>query len=312
MPSLSGVRRAAFVDDSTQTVVRFDRAHEETQADVREMLGSESSDTRGDDYFTGYESILRWREPDLSSVSQLATWMTDRTRVQMVAVGPQKILQWYEPHYIRTSQTTNTSVGDVDPLNAEMRYAGGDGTDGSGNIVGYPNGSHRIYASRNALYPLAYDTGQGLVDTDGNDIPDGYTFTVGSFSGQSMIAGLYQTFGPTDGSIARRGTDLIMPIASQTWTLSVQVDQLHDDGDTFIELFVLSASGVQVASNRTTVSTTGRASVSITTPDAGGSFPPYTLRPVIAGIENASANNAKLRIREPALRVDGGTSYVTR
>jgi len=308
MPSLSGVRKAAFVDDSTKTVVRFDRAHEETQADVREMLGSESSDTRGDDYFAGYESVVRWREPDLSSVSQLATWMADRTRVQMVAVGPQKILQWYEPHYIRTSQTTNTNVGDVDPLNAEMRYGGGDGTDGDGNIVGYPNGSHRIYVSRNALHPLAYDAEYSLIDTDNDGIPDGYSNSaaLGGLQDPDVINGVFEAFGNTAFQAALRGK-VVMPIPNLTWTLSVEVLQLHDDGDTIIGIVENDTTQAEVQRQEQIVTSTGRVSVSLTT-----GADTYSVIGIIAKTTNVNAQNTKVKVTKPALRVDGGTSYVTR
>jgi len=57
---LSGVEKAAFFDPngSVNDTVRFTRAHEDTTMNVREMLGAESADTRGDDYFVGYESVM--------------------------------------------------------------------------------------------------------------------------------------------------------------------------------------------------------------------------------------------------------------
>ena len=307
MPRLSGVEDAAFVDDSTKTVVRFTRAHEDTVVDVRQMLESESSDTRGDDYFTGYESTVEWYEPDLSSASQLATWMSGRTQIQMVAIGPETIVQWYEPHYVFAQQETNTNVGDVDPLRGRMRYGGGDGTNSSGTIVGYPNGSHRIYISKNALHPLAYDAGDSLIDIDGNGTPDGYAYTLGTLSGEAVNSGVYEAFGPTDGSTAERGVDLLMPIETVTWTLSVEVTQLHADGDTAIYLAALDDTGTVLASDETVAGSTGRLSAEIDAP-AGT----YEIRAVPLRIKNASAQTSKAKVTKPALRVDGGTSYVTR
>jgi len=307
MPRLSGVSTAAFIDDATQTVVRFENAHEDTTVRVRDMLEPQSADTRGDDYFVGYESEVNWMEPDLSSVQQMETWMTTPTDVQFVATGPQTIIQWYEPSRVRTRQTTNTNVGEVDPLHGLMRYGGGSGTNASGTIVGYPNGSHRIYASRNALYPLAYDTGVSIADVDGNNAPDGYTYTAGALSNEAVSSGTYEANGPTDGSTAERGVDLLMPIEGLTWTLSVDMQQLHDNGDTAIYLAALDDTGSALTSSEQIASTTGRISTEITTP-AGT----YEVRAVILRIKNANAQSAPAKVTEPALRVDGGTSYVTR
>lgn len=309
MTTLSGVESAAFVDDDTQTVVRYTRAHEETTVAIRERLETDATDTRGDDYWVGYDSQVDWAEPDLSDVSQMAMWMTDRTDVQFVAVGPQKVIQWYEPHFLRTRQETNVDVGNVDPLHGLMSYQGGDGTDGTGTIVGYPNGSHRIYASRNALHALAYDAEHSILDTAGNGEPDGYDYTDGTLSGEAVSAGVYEAFGPTDGSVAERGVDLLMPIEDQTWTLSAQVQQEHADGDTAIRLAALDKSGSVIGSAEdiTQSSGTGRISAEITTPTDT-----YTLRAVILRINNATAQSAKAQVTEPALRVDGGTSYATR
>jgi len=115
---LSGVEQAAFVNDDTQTVVRFNRAHEDTTVQARQMLDADAADTRGDDFFVGYESSVEWVQPDLSSVSQMETWMADETDVQMVAIGPETVVQWYEPQALETFQSVNSSVGDVDSTKA--------------------------------------------------------------------------------------------------------------------------------------------------------------------------------------------------
>jgi len=305
---LSGVEKAAFFDPngSVNDTVRFTRAHEDTTMNVREMLGAEAADTRGHDYFVGYESVMEWMEPDLSDVQQMEQWMTDGTPIQMVAIGPDTIVQWYEPTQVRTSQTTNTSVGDVDPLHARMQIGGGDGTDGDGTVMGYPNGSHRVYVSRNALYPLAYDAEYSIIDRDNDGTPDGYTRTFPNPpTSEDVVNGVYEAFGDTSQDVGR-GVVIPMPIEGVTWTLSVEINQLHDDGFHGIRIATSDGFG-ELDSSFQIASSTGRVTAS-----AEALPGTYQLNVDIFSINGVSTLNQKAKITKPALRVDGGTSYLTR
>jgi hypothetical protein len=310
MSTLSGLRSAAFVNDDAQTVVRLNRAHEDTSVIVRELLQSEGNDTRGYPWFAGYQSEVEWMQPDLSDVSQMETWMREDTPVQFVAVGPEKIVQWYEPRVPKTFQSVNTSAGNVDPLHGRLTLDGGDGTDGSGNIVGFPNGSHRIYASRNALYPLAYDAGNSLIDTDNDGVPDGYNYTDRALKSEAVNSGVYEAFVDTSvATVGERGANVLLPIEGVEVTLSVEVTQLHDGGTTFIRVEALDSAGNIISNtfDTTNATTTGRISASVTTPPGT-----YEVRAVILGVELAATETSKAKVTKPALRVDGGTSYVTR
>jgi len=302
---LGGVEAAAFVNDDTQTAVRYTSPHEDTEINVRAMLESDSQDTRGDDYFVGFDSTVEWRDPSVNGIAQLETWMVDATPIQFVAVGPELIIQWYEPKRPRTVQETTATVGDVDPTVGFLSAAGGDGRNNADEVVGFPNGSHRIYASRSALAPQAYSAEYALIDTDSDGVPDGYTDT--GFTSRSLSQGVFEAAAPTDGSTAALRSDVLMPLEQETWTLSVDVLQLHSGGDTTIRLAALDSAGTVLTESIETATSTGRLSTDILAP-AGT----YELRAEPLRSTGATGNATPAQIERPALRVDGKASFVTR
>ena len=291
----TGLSEGAAVDDATQTVVDLPRLHEDTTFNDLLTADGDDEDLLGTPFDVIRRSDVEFHTPEMAGASQLQTWADDDTPIEMVAVGPAQVLQWYNATRLSTNPSEEAAAGPTETARLHLRRT--DSPDG-----------HGVYWSRNALFYNNWNEEGGFVDSNSDGVPDGYTYASGSLSGEAVSGGVYEAFGPTDGSTAERGDEVLMPLPrAQTWTLSVEVTQLHGDGQTFIALEAVDAGGSVVASQETEATSTGRITAEITAPDAT-----YELRAIVLRVKNASAQNQKAKVTEPALRVDGGTSYVTR
>jgi len=291
----TGLDQGAVVDPSTPTVVDLPRLHEDTTFNDLLTADGDDSDLLGTPFHVIRRSDVEFHTPEMAGASQLQTWADNDTPIQMVAVGPAQILQWHNKKRLQTNPSEAAAAGPAET--ARLHLQSTDAPD-----------SHHVYWSRNALFYNNWNQEVGFLDIDSDSIPDGYTYSSGALSGEAVNGGVYEAHGPTDGTTAERGDELLMPLPNaQTWTLSVEVTQLHADGDTAIALLALDSTGSVVASQETVASSTGRISAEITAPDTT-----YELRAVVLRVKNASSQTSKAKVKEPALRVDGATSYVTR
>jgi len=267
----------------------------ETSIDPRQVM-EVNEDPDGATVFSAFESTWELSAFDLEGQDVAEGWMTAHEPVQGVAVLEGAFVIWDEP--TRIVQRDALSPGEAALVRADyvMRRALGGRT------------SHGVYLTRNALFPLAPVDGNGELaggwaDVDRDDVPDGYTeddLQSGAFSN-----GVYEAFGDTATGTGELPTDLVFPVEGATVTLSVDVTQLHDDGDTRISLITLDSNKAFLSTQRATVTSTGRSSVTITT-DPGTHY----LRVQPLDLNGVTAQNAKAKVKDPCLRVDGSDQYV--
>jgi len=294
---VSKINRFGLINDASSPEERVytPDVHAETSISPRQVQEVDE-DPEGATIFSAFESTWELSAFDIEGVDQAETWMTEHTPVKGVAVLEDAFVIWDEPTRIVSKDTLTPGEAALVRGDYVMRRAVGDRTD------------HGVYLTRNALLPLAPENANGELaggwaDTDGDGTPDGYTEA--DLTSTSFSSGVYEAYGdiaPAGGDLQ---VDLDFPVEGAEVTLSVDVVQLHDDGDTRITLTTLDKNGAFLTIERTTVTSPGRASVSITTdPDT------HYLRVQPLDLNFVTAQNAKAKIKDPCLRVDGGTAYV--
>lgn len=269
--------------------------HTETSISPRQVQEIDE-DPEGATIFSAFESTWELSAFDLDGVDQAETWMTAHSPVTGVAVLEDAFVIWDEPTPIVSKDTLTPGEAALVRGDYVMRRAVGDRTD------------HGVYLTRNALLPLAPENADGELaggwaDLDRRGVPDGYTEV--DLTSTRFSSGVYEAYGDTAVAGGDLQVDLDFPVEGAEVTLSVDVLQLHDDGDTRVTLTTLDENGAFLTTERTRVTSTGRASVSITT-DPGTHF----LRVEPLDLNSVTAQNAKAQIKDPCLRVDGGTAYV--
>jgi len=267
----------------------------ETSIDPRQVM-EVNEDPDGATVFSAFESMWELSAYDLDGRETAEGWMTAHQTVKGVATLQDAFLVWDEP--TRIVQSDSLPVGEAALVRADyvMRRALGDRT------------GHGVYLTRNLLLPLAPvdsngELAGGWADVDRDDTPDGYTES--DLSQTAFSNGVYEAFGDTATGGGNLYADRPFPVGGATVTLSVDVTQLHGDGSTRISLITLDQNKAFLSTERTTVTSPGRSFVTITT-DPGTHY----LRVQPLDLNSVTALNAKAKIKDPCVRIDGSDQYV--
>lgn len=291
----------ALMDDaaSPSTRVEVHDVHSDTSANFRQVP---DRDTDPDDatIFSSFRSVMSLAAADIDNFSQAETWLTGYTPVKMVGVTPDLFYQWYKAtRIVPREKLTPAEAALVQGEYAMTRDAG-------------DRSSHGVYVTRNGLLHLAPvgANGQlagGWADTDSNNTPDGYTET--SLVSTAWNSGVYEGFVDTASGTGSLNATIPFGLDGVDVTLSVQVDQVHGDGNQAIRIEALDASGSTITGgiSDVTYSSTGRKNATLTTPDGTHSLKVYPVR-----VTSVTANNSKFKIQDPCLRRGSATSYVAK
>jgi len=292
--AVTPLTKFGLIDDGASPATRayVPSAHEDTEATIREPL-TPDSDPEGNPYFGGFRSEIEFAGVDLDDHSQADTYMADNTLVKAVGVTPDLVLQWYHADRVLARHALSPAESALVQGRYVMQRAAGDQSD------------HDVYLGRNGLVHLAPENG-GWADTDSDGTPDGYTEL--ALVNTAFSAGVYEAgVDPVLGGNGRLKVQIPFPVDNVELTFSVEVAQLHDDGDTAIGVQTRDASKSIISGYFKTLQSTGRKSVTFTA-DAGTYF--LDVQPL--EITNASNDNQKAKIKNPALRVDGSDQYVAK
>lgn len=290
MAVTSGFKAVSFYNPDDGTVVQINEAALERVDFSQTEMEPDKTDPSGGHPFVGNLSELEVETWDFSGRSQLETWSKNDTRISMFAAGVQSHIQWYERDRISISVSPKSERGQANTFVIRMRREG--------------QGEHDIHNNVNVLGYAGWRDSDG--DSDG--VPDSYTnalelpaFADADADGEAeQFAG----HGKTDGSKTSLLIEPVIPVSGISLTLSIDVDALHDDGDTNFELVARSFAGSAVASALNTHTSTGRKTLSI---DLPANTYKLQVRPLI--VRNATVQNAKAKISDPALRIDGSDTF---
>jgi len=299
MPAFNNpaISKFGIINETPSPSVRAFQADVEsgdiTEASFREGM-SNDEDPEGVPYIGGMASEIAFGGLDQSPKSQAETWSFNQTPVQMVAVTPDLFIQWYSAQRLLTDQSIDVTQVNLEAGMYMMTREGGDHT------------SHNVYVSRNGLLYLAPTSG-GWDDSDSSGVADGYTTAdLNGTAFSSAVQEFYVDTGDGSGSLY---VDVPFPVDNVEVTLSAEHTQIHDDGDQAIRIEALDGSKSLIGSNFSDVgvSSTGRKHADLTTPSGT-----YYLRCYPARVTSVSANTSKAKVKNPALRVDGSSTYVAR
>lgn len=248
-------------------------------------------DPYGNMYAGGYMHRFRgvFRDDD-DQYAQFKTWRDAGTQIRLVAANTEggKNLQWYESvliHSLKPLEVRGRHQGMSDLYEIVLQYGGlGD-----------------IYNNINLLAYL------GWTDVNLDGVPDGYT-TTADMTGEVFHGsnGDFDAHGPTDGTPEWLFVDVVFPISGIRFTQSVEVVQLHVDGNTKMVTDQLSFADASLLATSTTHASIGRKSHTATTQSNIYSMSAIPLR-----IDGASAQTTKAIIRNPALTIGTSTTYTT-
>ena len=286
-----GLLIASFYNPDDGTVVQCNSLAADACEFEQDDAEADRHDPTGGAYYAGDVSTLRIRFKDStgSLFSQLETWKNDGTRISAVVAGKHKNVQWYERDRISVLKPVPIQGrvrGQADLYDIELRRTG--------------HGTHNIHGNTNLLDYL------GWKDENSDNTPDNYTTGLASSSGLDFSSGVFSFFGDTGGGAQFISKMVVFPIEGLTFTISTDVQQLHDDGNTLQAMYGKDFSGTNLVVNDSTViAQTGRASIEITTP---ANLYKVNAYPVL--VSGVTTLNSKLQVADPALRLDGSDQYV--
>jgi len=292
MPVAVPLEKFGLINDAVDPAVRVfsDAPHEESG--FSQTVPERDVSPKQDFYFSGYQSELSLASADVEGVDQAETWMTGYTPVKLVGIGAGYFIQWYDASRLRIREAMPIDEARITRGEYMMTKDGGD------------REGHGVYLSRNGLTHINPTDG-GWADNDNDDIPDGYS-TDGTKS-EAFTNGVYEAFVDTsvssDLGVGPSG-NIPFPVGGAELTFSAEFVQLHDDGDTSLKLVTLDASETAINFATPNVTSTGRFSFTRTI-DENTHFIRLRIE-----VSNATAENAKLKVKDPCLRVDGSDQYV--
>lgn len=295
MAIISGIQALSFYNPDDGTVIQVDKEDlsNEIAFTSREAEPDEKDPTGGHP-FAGDYSELEVPIYNFDGIATLKNWSKNDVRISMVAAGLQQNIQWYERD--RISIENKLIIGQSGRLNKfvlKMRRKG--------------QGQHDIHGKVNLLDHRGW---RGS-DENSDGFPDGYddngAWTSPAFTDADGdgIAEQFAAYGPIDGSSAvLRISKLPFPIAGIDVAQSLLVNQLHDDGITKAQLLPKNFNSSILEVNESTFASTGRKSVSGTTPPET-----FYIQSNILVVTGATAQTAKAAMADPALRVDGKNEF---
>lgn len=278
----SGYKAISFYNSDDGTTVQIGEAALERVDFSQQEMEPDKTDPSGGSPYVGDLSELEVETWDFAGRSQLETWSKNNTRIAVVAIGVQGNVQWYNRDRVSISASPKSERGQANTFVISMRRRG--------------QGEHNIYDNVNLLQF------KGWEDADSDNVPDDYA--ANSLSSMAFTGGVFEAFGSTSTSSYLSG-GLPMPVAGVTVTLSVDVVQLHADGDTRIRIIERDFAGSTLSTSTTTATSTGRVKTSLTT---SPNVYDILVRPVL--LDNVTSQTTKVRVKDPAFRIDGSDQYV--
>lgn len=288
-----------LIDDAASPATRVEVADvsSEVEATIRDVP-ERNTDPDGATVFAGFQSEIMLRGLDVGDFPQADTWLSGRTKVKAIGVTYDGFIQFYNAARMRPTKNFDPSQAELMRSEYQMMQDGGDLE------------SHDVYITRNGLYHLAPidsngDLAGGWADTDSNGTPDGYTET--NLNSAAFTSNVYEAYVDTGAGTGSLNVTIPFPADQEEVTLSVDVNQVHDDGNQAVRIEALDASQSTITGgiSDVTFSTTGRKSATLTTPDDTHYLKLYPLR-----VTSVSANTTKAKIENPCLRTRSQTSFV--
>jgi len=291
VPVIDGISVVSVYDPDTGDTIEINKIIANTfDFSKLDMVTGELSPSGGVLYKGDSSSCsFSYLDPDGSITYQLETWKVARTRVSLVAIGPSVVVQWYEKDHISVNPS---SLGGVTRGRGDMHDFA---------ISREGHGTHQIYKRANLISHL------GWIDSDSNNIADGYTNTSTSPSFSSGAQAVADA-SPSVGIYA----DIVFPYVSNmpSLTLSVNITDLHSETSSAqFRLEQLNFAGSGVGSNVISHPTaTGRTSLTMSSFHADL----YKLRVGPIMTPSTITLTQDCASKDPALRVDAGTTYTQR
>ena len=288
--SISGLRKASWYNPDTGTVVQANDLAEDGEFYTRAIEDPDDQTATGEAPYAGDESYCELMIFDMSLLPQLKAWKENDVRVSMVAAGVQQNIQWYERDLLyKVKPVYPVAAGRRNHINVVMQRTG--------------HGAHDIYGNVNLLAHL------GWADEDNDDLADGYELQDG------MSAKNFGTDGngnedvqsvETGEKFAEMYAPLIFPVSNLRLTLSVEITQLHNDGEQQLAIQQLDYNGGNTTIKDGPYTSKGRKSLEVDI----DSFA-YTLLNFILATGGAVGSLDDIHGRYPAIRVDGSDQYVS-
>lgn len=226
-------------------------------------------------------------DPDWSRYAQLKEWYEAGTRVQAVCAASSaggRNLQWYE----------NTRISECLPVEitgqvqGESRFVR--------VLMTHTATGAAIYNNVNLLAYLGWSAS--------GTIADGYT--VGASGATGSFSDGVQTLTDSSGTATLAPTSLPpFPIEGVTLTLSTDFVALHAAGADAVSIDALGYDNTVLETASQAAAGTGRVGVSVLLPSGVYAVLPFVVE--VTGISGAG----NVQIKEPCLRVDGSTEYVS-
>lgn len=294
---LSGVQAFSVYDPSTGNVVQVDGKYVETFDFTQQRGGTEGpASPTGGSVSVGDFSEVEIVFVDVAGKSQLETWRTNDTPVSLVAAGEQAAIQWYETDIISEleEQPVFDQHADLNRYRFVMRRQG--------------HGIHDIYKGTNLLRAVNHQVGSSFLndswqDSDSSGVADGYS-TNNNTSNESFGSDVQSFDTASNGNASHINATIEFPVSGVDLTLSSNLTQLHSSEDDVVKINFFDSNNSGLSASSTTVSSTGRASVTNTTPSSI-----FDLRVDTHRVNNSSTTET-VKHKLPALRLDGGTSHV--
>lgn len=291
--------RFGLLNDSPSPTTRVfsEDPTDEASAAVRQLV--ESTQTpEGELYFTGFRSDVSLRSADVDDLSQGDTYQSGQTGVKLVGIVGDFFVLFHQDTRIRVAERLDVTTPNLAEADYMMRREGG-GRGGHGAII-----------TRNLLTYLQEEDSSGNLaggwaDTDSDNIADGYTAT--DTTSESFSSGVQEFFVDTGDGSGSINVTVPFPLDNIKVTLSANHTQVHDDGSQAIRIEALDSNGSVLSggTSDTSVSSTGRKHADLTTPTGTHQLKLYPAR-----VTSVSANNSKAKVKDPALRLNGSTTYV--
>lgn len=195
----TGIQKVSIYDPATGTVVQCNNVS--TDAEFNKS-GFETENSKGQMLYSGDESSFEFTSFDENIFTQLEAWMKAETDLNMVVLGVDENILWYEPSKITVNKIYLPAVGNRNGYRIKISKKGG---------------LHNIYTGANMLYLL-----NGWADADINGIADNYTKA--GVSTTTFVAP-YQQITASAGATGLLFTapDFIFPIAGAKLQLSTNI-----------------------------------------------------------------------------------------
>jgi len=211
----TGIKKVSIFDPVTGTVVQINNLAPEGEI---AMPAFNHENAAGQMLYAGNEFNFEFVSYELGAFAQLETWMKNETQVELVALGIEENILWYEPAEIKVKKQYGAAVGGRNGYVVSIRFAGT---------------TDLIKTGMNLLHIL-----NGWVDVDVNEVADNYTaqgaaLDTKDFDDATGVQNLGSTAG---GVVSFYAPMLIFPIAGADLQLSFDKISLTTPGALTLEI----------------------------------------------------------------------------